>query len=126
MNPSRQTALSAARYVYTSLVERARDAADDPELVDAIHRAWEDKLGSLSSFKTDPMLSDETSMAVASLVAAVLRTPDDDLDALLRWLDVYPDAVTQLFPPSESTFSVVLENAIEAPALEAGRFALVA
>lgn len=130
MNLSRQAALSSARYVYTTLAERARAASDDPTLVDDIFLAWRDRLDSLNSFRTDPVLRDETNDAVSALMAAVLRTPDEDTDALLRWLDVFPNMVAELFPPSESTFRMEpmpqaeLDNE-EAPE-ETGSFALVA
>jgi hypothetical protein len=133
MNLSRLTALSTARFFYTELATRAREATGDADLVDGIYRAWMDKLETLSSFKTDPQLSDDTAQAVVGLVTGVAHVADDDHDALLRWLDVYPSAIAELFPPSESTFSVVgLENvppldaAVDDPAVEGRRFALVA
>lgn len=84
------------------------------------------------SFRSDPVLSTETNRAVAGLIDAVMRTPTTDGDALIRWLDVYPSAVAELFPPSESTFSLHMESSgAEAVAateerVQAGEFALVA
>ena len=132
MNLTRQAALSTARYVYGYLAERARAASDDPDTVDAIYAAWREKLDSLMSFRSDPVLSTETNRAVAGLMDAVMRTPTTDGDALIRWLDVYPSAIAELFPPSESTFSLHMEDSgAEAVAsteerVEAGEFALVA
>lgn len=132
MNPTRQAALSAARYAYLSLAERARAQTTDPELVDAIYLAWHERLDSLSTFRTDPTLSDETSRAVGNLISAVLRTPDTDADALMRWMDIYPETVAELFPPSESTFDLQTnEPELEEPIaedeqVEAGSYALVA
>lgn len=132
MNLTRQAALSAARYAYASLAERARAQTTDQELVDAIYVAWHDRLDSLSMFRTDPTLSDETNRAVGNLISAITRTPDGDVDALLRWLDVYPQTIAELFPPSESTYDLQTnepefdEAVAEDEQVEAGSYALVA
>lgn len=132
MTLTRQSALSAARFVYALLVERARAGAHDPDAVAAVYGAWRDKIDALMSFRTDPVLSDQTRRAVTGLMDAVMRTSNSDHDALLRWLDAYPSAVSELFPPSESTFSLQMEHSgvdgvlVASEHAEAGEFALVA
>lgn len=127
MNLTRQDALSAALYVYAQLAERVRAVVGDQGMRDGLYESWRAQLQSLNSFKSNPKLSDETNRAVAALTSAVARIPDDDPDALLRWLDAFPVAISELFPPSESTFSLQLdESAALGLAIEDEEFALVA
>lgn len=108
---TRQVALGAASLTYSSLVDRARNLSDDPDYVDALCATWMAKLHSLAMFRSNPSVSDETESALKLLSEAVNRTSNEDVDALMRWLDVFPSAVAEMFPPSESTFRVQVESA---------------
>lgn len=108
---TRHVALGAASLTYAALVARARNLSDDPDYVDALCATWTAKIHSLAMFRTNPSVSEETESALRLLTEAVNRTQDEDVDALLRWLDVFPSAVAELFPPSESTFRVQVESA---------------
>lgn len=107
---SRQVALGAAELTFGALVRRAHTLSNDPGYVEAMAVTWIAKLRSLAMFRTNATLRDETAAALEQLTAAVNRVPDDDVDGLLRWLDAFPGAVSQLFPPSESTFHVEVKT----------------
>jgi hypothetical protein len=107
---TRQVALGAAELTFAALARRARALSNDAGYVDALAALWTAKLRSLAVFRANPTLKEETASALEQLTAAVNRVPDRDVDGLLRWLDAFPGAVAQLFPPSESTFRVEVAN----------------
>lgn len=111
---TRQTALESARLLYRQLVERA-SAVDgaDVEYLSSIAEEWNQRLTSLLRFRSDVTLPDHTREAFEFLRASILNPTDDD--ALARWVETFPDAVTDLFPPSPATFWLTTGNPAAAP-----------
>ena len=103
---TRRTALDTARVLYLYLVNRALEIEDaDRAYIADTARHWEDRLRELM-LRSDATVSDETGEAFAYL-ARVVTSPQLDDDAVLTWVDAYPEAVANLFPPSQSTFRVL-------------------
>jgi hypothetical protein len=103
---TRQTALDTARVLYSGLVHRALEIEGrDVGYLAETANYWEDRLRHLM-LRSDVTLPEETNEAF-SYLTSVVTNPRLDQDALLRWIDAYPEAVVDLFPPSLSTFSVL-------------------
>jgi hypothetical protein len=108
---TRTSAIDAARQIYQTLVERAlrRPGADQAYILE-LHEVWDDRLASLADVgRFDTSLPDHTQRRFDFLNASVNVVLDDD--ALLRWLDAFPEAMAELMPPSASTFRPQAHNA---------------
>lgn len=101
---TRKSAIDTARQTYQALVDRAlRVEGADREYVLGLGAVWDDRLASLSDIgRFDTSLPDHTQRRFDFLTGAVNVHLDDD--ALLRWLDAFPEAMAELMPPSASTF----------------------
>ena len=101
---TRKSAIDTARQTYQTLVERAlRCNGADVEYVLALRKTWDDRLAALADIgRFDTSLPDHTQRRFDFLQGAVNVVLDDD--ALLRWLDAFPEAIAELMPPSASTF----------------------
>jgi hypothetical protein len=105
---SREAAIVSARQRYRALVDKTLSlAANDGErmFVRDLGVAWDERLSELRlSTRLDMSLSDHTARRFDFLVSAI--TGHLDRDSALRWCDAFPEAVADLFPPSQSTFGV--------------------
>lgn len=110
---TRQDALALAKLTYRILRDRVSSIDSvSPEYVESLVTHWDDRLEYLSRFRSDAALSDAAMAAFRFLTDEVIAaSSDNDVDALVRWLDGYPDAVAQLFPPSTLTFDLLPNSA---------------
>lgn len=104
---TRRSAIENARLTYETLVARAlRRSSADPQFVLAVAEAWDERLASLAvTSRFDTTLPDHAQRRFEFLTGAVNVALDDD--ALFRWLDAFPEAMSELIPPSASTFRVM-------------------
>lgn len=117
---TRQVALQTARAVYRTVVERAIALPGaDAEYLISLASAWDTKLRQLVSVGSEAIVSDEA-QAAFDYVTATVSSGTLDADALTRWVDAYPDAVAELFPPSALTFTLIGSTDSEAPARSQG------
>jgi hypothetical protein len=105
---SREAAIVSARQRYRALVDRALSLAENDAqraFVRDLSGAWGERLSELRlSTRLDMDLSDHTMRRFDFLVSAI--TGALDRDTALRWCDAFPEAIAELFPPSQSTFGV--------------------
>lgn len=100
---TRQSALETARILYRDLAESVqRDQLADAQFVEELAGDWAARLASLSTFRSDAALPEDTQEAFDALCREVLDPVDDD--ARLRWLDLFPEVVTRLFASPTATF----------------------
>jgi hypothetical protein len=113
---TRVGALTLARAAYAQLVARVLAAEfDDPKFVRDLATSWDERLKFLAQFRSDASLSDETRAALEFLTRSILAAEAEDSVAMVQWLDAYPDAVAELFPPSALTFSVIWQSGAQEP-----------
>ncbi len=103
---NRSEALTFARLHYQALLAKVLEAVDEPAERDQVERlaaAWDEKLVRLAALGPTVRL-DERSARI--LVRLTERIHSDRLtrDALVDWVDAFPDAVADLFPPSRLTY----------------------
>jgi hypothetical protein len=100
---TRQTALEAARLLYAELVvEALKVEGADAEYLIATAGDWDRRMAALVRYRSDVTLPDHTRDAFEFLRKSILNPIDDD--ALVRWVETFPDSVAELFPPSPATF----------------------
>ena len=111
---TRQDALAGARATYQQLVARALllDGVD-AVYVAALASEWTAHLDFLARFRSDASIADEVHAALRFVSENAIATPSDDGDGLVRWVDAYPSAVADLFPPSALTFKVVARSPLQ-------------
>lgn len=105
LNVTRSEALSYARIQYQVLAERALRTPRSEAEREAIRRLaglWDAKLAWTSSLGSEVRLDDETVAVLVHLAGIVGQ--DLPEDAVTEWLDAFPDAVADLFPPSAVTY----------------------
>ena len=107
---TRAEALTQAR---TELGRYTQQLADSQpvsrDYVFALGRAWDRRLAALGRLGADLPVAPETVTSLLML-SRELHVPDLDADAAIRWLDVFPDSVADLFPPSAVTFRLLDEQ----------------
>jgi len=108
---TRSEAINVARLQYQVLAERARAVAEDQvDYIDRLVLDWDQELERLAGFGRGIAARPEVVDAVIRLVER-LSAETVTADVLLGWIDAFPDAVADLFPPSAATYRLV-----EAPA----------
>jgi len=106
---TRAEALAQARRDFGTYVERILETqAVPPAYVHELGRYWDRRLAALARLGSDFPVSPDVLSAMA-LLARALRSPEMDSDAVVRWLDTFPDRIADLFPPSAVTFRLVDE-----------------
>jgi hypothetical protein len=106
---TRAEALTQARLEFQRYVERLLMEDRLPrDYVVELGRHWDKRLASLARLGSDLLISPEVVSSMTVLARAV-RDPDRSEDAAVRWLDVFPDRVADLFPPSDVTFRLIDE-----------------
>ena len=89
-----------ARSVYRQVWENAlRAAPDRADYVMRLAATWDVVLSELARTRNDSTMSDEAQAAFEYLASSALGG-DADQEALVDWVDAFPSAVTQLFPPA--------------------------
>lgn len=112
---TRFEALTQARHDFLLYVDRvAQEGRLSPAYLSDLGRYWDRRLAALARIGAEVPVADAV---VASLwiLSREIRHDEMDPDAALRWIDVFPDRVADLFPPSDVTFRLIdQEEAIEA------------
>jgi len=103
---TRSEAINLARGHYLLLVERARSLRGKREFVDRLSAEWDAELRRLAAFGSSLIVPAETYIAVRRLID---RSGSEAVpaDSLLDWIDAFPEAVADLFPPSAVTYRLV-------------------
>jgi hypothetical protein len=113
-NLTRKAAIEAALRDYEALVARARSMApEEADFVDALSELWQARLEGLGRVRANPPLSDDTQAAFAYLGRQLAAATE--VDQIVGWIDAYPDAITQMLPPSALTFRVEHGGAAAGP-----------
>jgi hypothetical protein len=97
---TRSEALTQARHDFLLYVDRvAQEGRLPPAYVSDLGRYWDRRLAALAQIGAEVPVADAV---VASLwiLSREIRHNEMDPDAALRWIDVFPDRVADLFPPS--------------------------
>jgi len=103
---TRLEALTEARLAFRMYVERLERSEILPaEFVHGLAADWDRRLNALGRIGSALPVSDEV-LAALRYLARELEEPNLDADAEIRWLDAFPDAVADLFPPSAVTFQI--------------------
>jgi hypothetical protein len=114
--PTRVGALTHARAAYAQLVARVLAGEfDDARFVRSLATSWDERLAFLAQFRSDASLSEETRAALDFLTENILTAQIEDSEAMVQWLDAYPNAVAELFPPSALTFDVIWQSGDPGP-----------
>jgi hypothetical protein len=107
LSVTRAEALTQARLEFQRYVERLLTEDRLPrEYVAELGLYWDKRLASLARLGSGLLINPEVVSSLMVLARAV-RDPDMDVDAAVRWLDVFPDRVADLFPPSDVTFRLI-------------------
>jgi hypothetical protein len=107
MTLTRETALNDARRELHALAERVLASREQlAPRVNVLVELWEGRLVELSRMGSHLPVPRETQAALDFLSQSICSETLDP-DAQLRWLDAYPDAVADLFPPSAVTYRLV-------------------
>ena len=102
-NLTRQSALESARRTYRVVADRAAAAAPDRiPYISGLWATWDGRLADLARF-TGSTVPDHVQTVLDHLERAIETA--DDPESLLEWIDAYPDAIADLFPPSAATFT---------------------
>lgn len=112
---TRSEALNSARLQYRALAERARGEATDAEAlyIDGLATSWDSELERLASLGSWITVREDVLNAIVQLIGKVSRASITH-DALVEWVDAFPDAVADLFPPSASTYQLLGNKAAPA------------
>lgn len=106
---TRAEALTQARLEFQRYVERLLSEDRLPQdYVAELGRYWDKRLATLARLGSDLLVNPEV-VSSMSVLARAIRDMDLDDDAAVRWLDVFPDRVADLFPPSDVTFRLIDE-----------------
>jgi len=106
---TRAEALAQARSDFMSYVERAmRAGVVDATFASDLGRHWDRRLAALARIGSDFPVSTDVIAAMQVLSKAIRGELDPD--AAVMWLDVFPDRIADLFPPSAVTFRLVDEQ----------------
>jgi hypothetical protein len=118
---TRDVALAHSRYVYWTLVERVIDVApEEADYARGLAASWDDRLRELSIAAPPLPVADDAKRVLAHLTEAV---SDGKLtaDALLEWLDAFPDAISEMLAvTADVEFELDLEPETEATSRDAG------
>jgi hypothetical protein len=94
---TRADALTHARFVFSRLASRAHEAAgDDSEYVEMLARSWDERLAELAHAAAPSAITEDVWRALESLTATI--SGELTSDALIEWVDAFPDAVVSLLP----------------------------
>jgi hypothetical protein len=104
-NPTRAEALAQARADLAVLATQVAALGIDAAYVGELHQHWDDRLAALGRIGSHVPVSSEVAAAIMFL-ATTVRSPDLDQHARVRWLDAFPDAIADLFPPSAVTYQI--------------------
>lgn len=102
---TRSDALSFARVQYQALAQRAVGLLEnekDREAIRQLALLWDARLARLSSLGGAAPLTEDTVGVLLHLAATVGSNLPADVVA--EWVDAFPDAVADLFPPSAVTY----------------------
>jgi hypothetical protein len=103
---TRAEALAQARSDFMAYVDRAlRAQIVDPAFASDLGRHWDRRLAALARIGSDFPVSEDVIAAMQVLSKSIRAELDPD--AAVMWLDVYPDRIADLFPPSAVTFRLV-------------------
>lgn len=103
---TRHTALESARLLYSELVDKALTAEGaDVDYLRTVAHDSDARLDGLMRYRSDVTLPEHAQATFEFLRRSILDPADSD--ALMRWVETFPDAVADLFPPSGATFWVV-------------------
>jgi hypothetical protein len=114
---TRDAAITSARWHYQRLVERAvtLDPSSESYVV-SLARSWAEHLDGLRlPAHLDTSLPDHVGRRFAFLAAAIEAVTDPE--RALAWVDAFPNAISELLPPSQSTFHELLPHARSAGTL---------
>jgi hypothetical protein len=115
---TRKAALGDARIAYTRLVNRARQVHPDRlAYIEAIAVRWDARLVDLQRF-TGSTIPGWTQRVFEHLMISADERQIDDAD-LLEWVDAFPDAIADIFPPSAATFQGVTAQKAAQPVARA-------
>jgi hypothetical protein len=116
MQLTRGLALGQARADLGQYMLRVlRDGLVDEEYAFGLARLWDRRLAGLARLGPELPVADDVAKSLM-LLSRELRVDDLDPDVAVRWLDVYPDSVADLFPPSAVTFRLVDDEEADADA----------
>jgi hypothetical protein len=101
---TRDAAITSARWHYQRLVDRAviLDPSSESYIV-SLARSWAEHLDGLRlPVHLDTSLPDHVGRRFAFLAAAIDVVSDPG--KAVAWVDAFPNAISELLPPSQSTF----------------------
>lgn len=108
---TRSDALHYARLQFLQIRDRAMGAADagTAEYVTGLWSTWDAHLKWLASLGSGIPIREET---LESLIRLARRAGNDAIagEALVDWVDAFPEAVAEMFPPSQSTFTILRDE----------------
>lgn len=124
---TRAQALTQARLELSQYVARVLDAGAVPAAyAHTLGRTWDRRLAGLARLGSELPVAADVARSLM-ILSRELRQEHLDRDAFVRWLDVYPDSVADLFPPSAVTFQLVdEEDAVQAAELPQTRTQIAA
>lgn len=106
---TRSELLTSARLQYRVLADRARSLASGrADYIDQLVVEWDRELERRAGLSGSIVVTDNTLEAIKRLVERV-NAESLDADELVEWLDIFPDAIAELFPPSAATYRLVSE-----------------
>ena len=103
---TRDAAIAAARWQYQALVAQALILAPESEsYIKSLAHVWDERLNRIRlPTRLDTSLPDHVRRRFEFLAAAIGAVADPEM--AIAWVDAYPLAITELLPPSQSTFRV--------------------
>ena len=102
---TRSDALSFARVQYQALAQRAAGLLEneaDREAIRQLALLWDARLAKLANLGSAAPLSEDTVGVLFHLATTIGGNLPADVVA--EWVDAFPDAVADLFPPSAVTY----------------------
>jgi truncated hemoglobin YjbI len=103
---TRSEAIHQARAHYALLIYRARETVGDDEYIRRLGEEWDRELARLANLGSALTIRPETATTLRRLIERS-ASPTISRDTLMEWLDAFPDAVADLFPPSAVTYRLV-------------------
>jgi hypothetical protein len=113
---TRDVALGYARVVYRDLVTRALEVSGEQRgYIEDLAVAWGARLSELDPYGWPVPVEDEAWQVLQRLSAAV-ADPEVTPDALLDWVDAYPDAIVDLLGSPADLLTDDVDDSIDEPA----------
>ncbi|HSW42632.1 MAG TPA: hypothetical protein VLM76_09005 [Patescibacteria group bacterium] len=102
LTPTRPNALAHARVELYRLSTRAQGVAGPArEYVQRLAESWDERLADLAQIASRTAVSDDVWRVLDRLTATV-NDPTLTSDALIEWVDAYPEAIADLFAVAEA------------------------